>query len=238
MSKKYYYKKGDSQTCFMCDAPATTGDHIPPKGLFTTSIRSQRDYSPLQVPACKKHNDISKKDDEYLRLVMAAGSPQNESAKKLFTERIIPHAEKSERSGFLMNLYKQMIPKLIKNPSGILTYGYQYKINKPRVQNVMNKIARGLYWHHNGVRLPEECTVSHYSYNRKLSENQMKAICLFPIFSVGHPSVFEYRYIEEAGDTNNVYIAIMIYESLLFEVAINGSTHIEATGDKPGLVLT
>lgn len=222
MSKKYNFKKGAGQTCFMCDAPATTGDHIPPKGLFTTSLRSQRDYSPLQVPACKKHNDISKKDDEYIRLVMAAGSPQNKSAKKLFTERIMPHAEISERSGLLLSLHKQMIPKLIKNPNGSLTYGFQFEINKSRVQNVMNKIARGLYWHHNGVRLPEEYAVSHYSYNRKLSDNQIKAICLFPIFSVGHPSVFEYRYIEVAGDMNNVYIAMMIYESLLFEVSING----------------
>lgn len=220
MSKKYYYKKGSAQTCFICDAVATTGDHVPPKGLFTTSLRKQPDYLPLQVPACKDHNDISKKDDEYLRLVMAAGSPQNKSAKYLFAERIMPHAEKADCSGLLIHLYKQMSPTLIKNPSGILTHGYQFKIDKPRVQNVMNKITRGLYWHHNGTRLPDEYTVSHYLFNRQPSENQIKAICLFPISAVGHPSVFEYRYIEIAGDKNNVYIAMMIFESLFFEMAI------------------
>jgi hypothetical protein len=219
--QKYYYQKGAGQTCFICGEPATTGDHIPPKGLFTTSLRKQFDYKPLKVPACSKHNNSSKKDDEYVRLVLAAGAPENKYTKKLFNERILPRAQEAGGSGLMTKLYKQMVPTFVKRPSGILTIGYKFEIEEPRLQNVVNKITHGLYWHHNGHRIPECYDVSRYSFNRVIPENQISAICTLPILSVGHPSVFEYRYTEVGGDPNSVYIAMMIYESLLIEVAIN-----------------
>ena len=219
MKERYYYKKGSNQTCFICDELATTGDHLPPQGFFSKSLRKQ-DYSPLKVPACKKHNDISKLDDEYARLILATGSPGNSSAQQLFKEHILPKAKEQGGSKLMVEIYNRMEPTLIKQPSGILAIGYRFKIDYARLQNVIQKIAYGLYWHHNGRRVPDGCGVSCFCYNRNIPEDELRCLSALPLLSVGNQKVFEYRYYEFVNDPNTVYIAMMFFESQLIEVAI------------------
>ena len=59
-----------SVTCYMCSAPKTSVEHVPPKGLFPKSkdlpagmnLRKQL----ITVPACDLHNTEKSHDDEYL----------------------------------------------------------------------------------------------------------------------------------------------------------------------------
>jgi len=203
----------------MCDSLATTGDHVPPQSLFTTTLRSKKNYKPLKVPACYKHNNFSKKDEEYVRLVLAAGGVDNPYAEKLFDERIIPRAKK-DGNKLLTTLIRQTQPTLVRHSSGIFTPAYKFEISKPRLQNVVNKIAHGLYWHHNGYRIPDLYVVGRYCFNRQPAEDQIKTLHAFPVLSLGHPSVFEYRYAEVGNDENSVYIAMMIFRKLFIEVTI------------------
>ena len=54
----------------MCDALATTKEHIPPKALFPkqkdvlSEISLRKDL--ITVPSCEKHNNSKSRDDEYL----------------------------------------------------------------------------------------------------------------------------------------------------------------------------
>src|SRR5262249_38328640 len=57
-------------TCFMCDKPATTKDHIPPLCFFPEQkdIPKGANYRKnlITVPACDEHNSKTSMDDEYL----------------------------------------------------------------------------------------------------------------------------------------------------------------------------
>ena len=57
-------------SCYMCDQPSTSAEHVPPKCLFPekkdlpegVDLRKQL----ITVPACYVHNTRKSKNDEYL----------------------------------------------------------------------------------------------------------------------------------------------------------------------------
>jgi len=196
----------------MCDEKSATGDHIPPKGLFTTSIRNDCKF--LIVPACKMHNEGSKLDDEYFRTVMAVGSPKADAALKLIDERIMPS---DSSMSVIKSLDRIAQPVQIKNPDGTVEDGYKFEIDKQRFQKIVDKIAKGLYWATNGKRLPEDYEVAPYLWNPAFAEEQKRIIGTLPILFVGHPKVFEFRY-GEVGEQNKVVIGMSFFDTsnLLF----------------------
>ncbi len=216
MGTLYYYNRKLKQTCFMCDEIATTGDHIPPKGLFPTSLRNECKF--LIVPACKKHNNESKLDDEYFRTVVAIASPHDETAEKLISERIFKALEKG-KIGLIKYLQNIAQPILLKNPDGTIEEGMKFEIDKPRFQRIAEKLAKGLFWHHNGIRLPDTYKVNPYLWNYSFTEEQKRVLCELPIRYVGHPKVFEYRYGEVENDPHKLFIAMSFFgASNLLEV--------------------
>lgn len=60
-------------TCYMCDAPATSREHVPPRCLFPESRDVGADYRKnlLTVPSCEKHNSGKGADDEFLMVSLA-----------------------------------------------------------------------------------------------------------------------------------------------------------------------
>jgi len=189
----------------MCDQPADTGEHIPPKGFFTTSIRSNCQL--LTVPACNYHNESTKKDDEYARTVIAAGSYENKLAWDLLEERVFPGGS----SGLITSLYEKMVP------IGILDSGgeelYKFDIERSRLGRVIEKIIAGIYWHKNGSRIPDGYTIAPYSRDHKIKSNLWNEILSLPTQYLGHPDVFQFKYGEKANDKNAVIIAMAFFKA-------------------------
>jgi hypothetical protein len=209
---RFYYKKNSGQSCFLCDEIATSGDHVPPLGLFPTSIRGSCKF--LEVPACQKHNHGSTRDDEYFRLVLATASSENETALKLIGERVLRRGKNGRlRSQLLLeNLRRTMKPILVKREYGLLEEMHMYEIDRPRFQAIVDKIVRGLFWHHNGHRVANGYYVTPYLRNIDLNDQHRKMLGMLPIFSAGHPSVFEYRYWEaDVNDKNKIFVGMSFY---------------------------
>jgi len=65
-----------TNTCYMCDALATTKEHIPPKALFLKQKDLLREFSLrkelITVPSCEEHNNNKSKDDEYFVYLLAS----------------------------------------------------------------------------------------------------------------------------------------------------------------------
>jgi hypothetical protein len=80
----------DRGECYLCGAPATTRDHIPPRGLFP----QPRPNNLITVPACRSCNHDRSLDDEYFRDVVAAGSNDSPQSLNLLYQRIIPRLRK------------------------------------------------------------------------------------------------------------------------------------------------
>ncbi len=60
-------------TCYMCEQPSTSREHVPPRCLFPELKDVGRDYRQdlLTVPSCNKHNGGKSADDEFLMTSLA-----------------------------------------------------------------------------------------------------------------------------------------------------------------------
>jgi len=60
-------------TCYMCDKPATSREHVPPQCIFPELKDVGADYrrNLLTVPSCDEHNSGKAADDEFLMVSLA-----------------------------------------------------------------------------------------------------------------------------------------------------------------------
>jgi hypothetical protein len=144
--------------CAYCGAAATTADHVPPKGLFAKPLPKDL----VTVPSCRPCNGDAAPDDEYFRTVMvlrwdvyersdAAGAVQ-----RAMRALVRPRGE-GFRNGLLNKLTE--IPVFGDDGAKVGSIR-QLDVDMRRVRRVVERIVRGLYYHHKGVRLPPECRVT------------------------------------------------------------------------------
>lgn len=143
----------DQQLCiFCCERPATTRDHIPPKNLFPTP----RPSNLITVPTCDVCNLGSSDDDEYFRLmiVMRDDAHQHPGAKQ---------AWQTAYRGLIKETKKGLAVKLLGDIQRVEAYAENgvyigqrsiFKINYPRVEAILLKVVRGLFWSVVGRPLP------------------------------------------------------------------------------------
>src|SRR5947209_13125350 len=67
-------------SCYKCDAPATTVEHVPPICFYPKDRRT----NVFTVPSCATHNEDNAKDIEYVRNFIVSMSGTNEVAAELF----------------------------------------------------------------------------------------------------------------------------------------------------------
>jgi hypothetical protein len=150
-----------SVQCYMCDRPATSREHVPPRCIFPErkdsngqDLRAQL----ITVPSCEIHNSKKSQDDEFL-MVSLAGLIGNNSI------------------GYRHNLSK--VNRAIVNSSGKLLEAVFLKRNHSavklddnaffgviwgtpdyeRLERCFENIARGLFYHHFNSRFIGELRV-------------------------------------------------------------------------------
>jgi hypothetical protein len=123
------------QTCYSCNQPATSREHVPAKSFFPEDQREQL----ITVDSCQLHNEDTSKDDDYVRnmiVVMAGGASDvaysllEGKVKKSFT-RSPKLAAASLGSLRVASGDSQPFAKII-------------EIDRQRFDAVMTKIYRGL----------------------------------------------------------------------------------------------
>jgi len=137
-------------TCYMCDALATTKEHIPPKALFPkqkdvlSEISLRKDL--ITVPSCEKHNNSKSRDDEYLVFCLSTCFHGNDIKEQLFNTKIMRAIDRrpDTYSNFLDNYQRVML----KHPDGKVEHTAAYSIDLRRFDSVLSHIACGLYYHH------------------------------------------------------------------------------------------
>ena len=114
MAKNKKRKKG---ICAFCGIEGEiTDDHVPPKNLF----EGFPDNELIKVPACKKCNGGSSKDDEYFRafLIPQDEIASNSQAQKL-NKIVRVKFDANKRKGLEYRMYSQLHSKDIYTPAGI-----------------------------------------------------------------------------------------------------------------------
>lgn len=141
-----------SETCYMCDEPSTSREHVPPKCLFPTLESIGRDLRKnlITVPSCDKHNSQKSDDDEFFRAILclcAAG--ESDVATHHFNDRVLPGARRSPLR------YLEFAPRAhaaIATPAGKSII----KADTDRFDRCIEHIAKALCFHTFGIkwRLP------------------------------------------------------------------------------------
>ena len=144
--------------CVICNLkPANTDDHIPPKCLFAREDRKNL----LKLPTCRDCNNSSSLDDEYLRsvLISRADVDENQSTDELRNALMRSLSDPKQR-GF-QKLYANAIEvKRVITPAGLYLGDHPvFSVDYGRLEKVLSKVIRGLYYYHNENILNKEYSI-------------------------------------------------------------------------------
>lgn len=214
-------KKG---ICAYCGKASATVDHIPPKGLYSKPFPGDL----LTVPSCLKCNTGAAKDDEYFRSVMAVRhDTYGRSDTTGAAERTMRALTRAEGGGLRKLLLGSVKEVPLVTPAGLYVGSTgSFDVNMKRVRRVIERIARGLYYHHKGERVSSEAHVRTYDvesvkdwsapgYDRLL--NAIRWAQQAP----QHRSprdVVNYRFRETDGDPSASVWLLIVYETVPFVV--------------------
>ncbi len=208
--------KRETESCYICGGLAETRDHIPPQAIFS----NPKPTNLITVPACKRCNHDSTLDDEYFRWFITTSSSDMPKAQKLVCERIFKRSRK--RPALLQSIMKGAIKVDIFSRGGIfIKQAPAFKYNKARIQSIIEKIAKGLYWHEKKQPFDDKhCEIKFVLYppppNKQPPpppEGWQRAILSSPLNTIGDGKTFAYHYYADPGDDR-----ITIWLLLFFEI--------------------
>lgn len=206
----------------MCDARATSQEHIPPKAIFPELKDLGRDLrrNLITVPSCDEHNSQKCKDDEFLHFALLMNKGFNEVGDKQFMTKLLRAARR------MPSTYGAFISQNAPVYRGDENLGQAIVIDHERFDLCFGRIARGLFFHHYGIRCPFEylgilCSnflklegneASHYLPTLKMCEAMGELMGETPVLGE-NAEVFKYR-VKYDSATNVFAVDSTFYDSV------------------------
>ncbi|MGC6777365.1 hypothetical protein ACP0IR_02510 [Pseudomonas aeruginosa] len=136
------------ETCYMCQEPPTSVEHVPPKCLFPEKKDIGEDLrkSLITVPSCDKHNGQKSKDDEFLMISLAGIIGNNSIGYQHYTGKIHRALKRSA--------YKLLDKVFLKKQFTIIEHNNKFieilwgTPDHKRLLDCFEHIALGIYRHH------------------------------------------------------------------------------------------
>lgn len=180
-------KQNYRTSCVYCGSRANiTSDHIPPKCLF----RERKGLQLITVPACDKCNNSYKKDDEYFRIYASADISRNEQGDKLWYEKVM--GSTFSRSPKLRKNIVSSISEDVRISKGAVLRRKKLNLDASRINNVLVRIVKGLYWHHYKKCLPSNISFEVYQ-NPPIDDKSKSILLRTRLCTIGNEE-FKYRY--------------------------------------------
>lgn len=197
-------KKGEQKTgeCAYCGVIGpVTRDHVPPENLFPEPLPTNL----IKVPACNSCNNGFKLDDEYFRLAIMTGIDGERFPRELeHSVQAIKKLARPQKRLFARRMLAAQKLVEVKTPTGLhLGHAPAHVVDGKRVIKVVERIVRGLFFHHTRRRLPEahEIKAVHAANPAFFDGPEMAAV----LNTMGAPhvlgnDVLVYRYSLTEGD--------------------------------------
>ena len=191
-------KKGQ---CVYCGRVTTvTIDHIPPKNIFL----KPHPCTLITVPSCEVCNNSFSKDDEYFRLVLMCryGMSSIPDATKI-RDIILRSLKHPKKEGFKRYVNNAIRFRPLCTPAGIfLGKAVMFDVDIARTMNVASRIVKGLFFHHSGSRLKDECEIVTLPiqgmdlYEYELKEQRIPFSGIKPIIIGNNAFSYQYRFMK------------------------------------------
>ena len=208
-------------TCFMCDQPATTREHIPPRCIFPEGKDSPKgaNYRSnlITVPACAEHNLKTSMDDEYLLGIIAFHWRNNAVAEKQSSTKITRALKRNKHYYDLF--FGSNRHELLFWQNELLVTS---EVDINRVNSELDKIARGVYFHHFQKKWMSEVSIRHFSITAIYQQSHpvidalnrisdlMRQACLLERKHGSNPAVFFYQVASDTPPTS-AFIRMVFY---------------------------
>lgn len=137
---------------------ADTQDHVVPEGLF--DVAPPGGY--IKVPACEPCNNGHSRDEEYFLVAILGEATLTSAAANRVLDRLAEdhRTGRRRRTGLARALRSRVRPAEIYTPAGIyVATGGTIALDTPRINRVLTKMVRGLYFYEFGCPLPQDATV-------------------------------------------------------------------------------
>ena len=182
----------NAPNCIYCGTdPATEDDHVPAKGFFP----KPRPEDLITVPSCWKCNREAGKDEEYfLATLMFSDAGITSAGVRLWKEKLRRMYQKN--LGLKGKISSLLAYKRVYTPYGLYlgrrrTLGFEIT----RLEAVVNKVIRGLYFFEYGERMETNTEVESLflSTAARFEAADKRSVELAP-GSRAWPGVFEWRF--------------------------------------------
>lgn len=207
----------DNKKCYICGSEnADSDDHVPPKNLF---LKKYRKLGPdlITVPAHEKCNKSFEKDDEYFRyFVLIPSYWENERARELWDAKIKKQIHRPQSEGFRQYLLNHIGPLQARTLSGIKIGDFDAAyIDVGRVEGVIERTSRGIYYKKTKTILPLDCPVSIGFMKPQVRQVRNDNSSKFSLIADG---IFRYACEWDPNDNKNGMYWFVFFESVDFWV--------------------
>jgi len=144
--------------CAYCGSTKNlTRDHVPPRALFV----HPRPGNLITVPSCVRCNQALSKDDEYFRHMLCLNERmRNHPDAESHLDAIRRSWQNPSKTGFLRALLSGTGQVRLFSPSGLyLGRKSYYTVDLSRIESVIKRVVKGLFYHHRKSPLPSRYDV-------------------------------------------------------------------------------
>lgn len=210
--------------CAYCGRAAETEDDIPPRGMFGGR------RSTITVPSCLECNRGASDDDEYFRLSVCF---HEDVANEPAAAPAVAKAQRSLQRIRATGLYVDFVSrtKVIPEPtaSGLYRLRTTINVDYERLDRVVSRMVRGLFYRHTGRRLPASRRVlvrSKQEFRGRTNKPWVLAaaraaleLLREPARGAGDGSVFRYHARFRGLDPDQSEWLLVFYEKFFFLAA-------------------
>ena len=195
-----------------------TKDHIPPRSLFS----KPKPNNLITVPCCNDCNKRFKKDEDlFMGWVLFSEAGTKKEGKKIWEQKLNRTFEKDY--GLKKQIAKSFKIAEIFSPSGLyLGRRLISQIDPIRIENVIRKIVRGLFWfeYKEKISLKSKIEIIGIPKNSNNIDTLIRnSICGSRFWE----KIFEYRYLRKSKDTFESIWIMSFYRELYYIALIDMS---------------
>jgi len=198
-------------------------DHVPPECIFP----KPRPAGLIKVRACRTHNGGASKDDEHFRMMLclSEGIGDSPEAQKNWAP-IFRSLRRPQAQGMKKSLLESIRPVQAMSWGGIhLGTTMGFKVDLARINRVIERTVRGLYFKEMNRRLPEGWNVFVQCDETLIHESpavleELRQTTLLPLAAqqprIIAPGIFFYKYVVDENMPAASAWALTFYDTRSF----------------------